>query len=188
MIVATGSLPAENGFQRGLPQLERLPGIERGNVCAVEDVMGRSARPGRRVIVLDDLGHWHGAGTAWHLAEAGHEVTVVTRHPTIGAELARTAADVPLRMRLRRLGVVERGDSAISEWHGDAAEVMDLLDGETTRIEADTLVTATINEAQDWLAADLAGSGAAVHTIGDCVAPRLAVMAIYEGRELAQRL
>ena len=150
--------------------------------------MGRSAQPGQRVIVLDDLGHWHGAGTAWHLAEAGHAVTVVTRHPTIGAELARTAADGPLRARLRRLGVAEVSDSAITEWHGDAADVTHLLDGTTRRIEADSLVTATINEAQTWLADDLGAAATAVHTIGDCVAPRLAVMAIHEGRELAQRL
>lgn len=188
VVVATGSLPDENAFQRGLPQLEQLPGIERGNVCAVEDIMGRSARPGRRVIVLDDLGHWHGAGTAWHLAEAGHAVTVVTRHATIGVELARTAADLPLRMRLRQLGVVERGDSAIREWHGDAADVVNLLDETTARIEADTLVTATVNRAQDWLADDLAAGNTPVHAIGDSVAPRLVVMAIYEGRELGQRL
>ena len=31
--------------------------------------MGRAARLGYRVLVLDDLGHWHGLGTAWHLAE-----------------------------------------------------------------------------------------------------------------------
>jgi len=189
VVLATGSLPSETGFQRALPQLERLPGIERGNVVSVEDVMGRSARPGQRVIVLDDIGHWHGAGTAWHLAEAGHTVTVVTRHPTIGAELVRTAADGPLRTRLRRLGVTEIGDAAIREWHGDAAEVVDLLGGTVRRIEADTLVTATPNEAQDWLAADLADSGGLeLHAIGDCVAPRLGVMAIYEGRELGQRL
>lgn len=188
VVVATGSLPAETGFQRALPQLDRLPGIERGNVCSVEDVMGRAVRPGERVIVLDDIGHWHGAGTAWHLAEAGHEVTVVTRHPTIGAELARTAADAPLRSRLKRLGVREMGDSAIGEWHGNAADVVNLLDGSTRRIEADMLVTATPNESQRWLADELADSGLEIHAVGDCVAPRLAVMAIHEGRELAQRL
>jgi 2,4-dienoyl-CoA reductase-like NADH-dependent reductase (Old Yellow Enzyme family)/thioredoxin reductase len=188
VIAACGSLPAEDGFQRALPHVERLPGIELGQVVPVEDVLGGSARPGRRVLVLDDLGHWHGAGTAWHLAEAGHEVTVVTRHPTLGAELSRTAADGPLRARLRRLGVTEVGDSAVTAWHGDGADVADLLDGSTRRIAADTLVTATINTAQDWLRRDLADQGFAVHTIGDCVAPRLAVMAIYEGRELAQRL
>ena len=188
VIVATGSLPADNGFQRALPQVERLPGIDRGNVASVEDVMGRTARPGERVVVLDDLGHWHGAGTAWHLAEAGHAVTVVTRHPTLGAELARTAADGPLRARLRRLGVTEMGDSAVTEWLGDGAEVLNLLDDTTTRVAADTLVTATVNESQTWLLDDLAGHDAEVHAIGDCVAPRLAVMAIYEARELAARL
>ena len=188
VVCATGSQPADNAFQRALPHVDRLPGCEHGSVVPVEDVMGRSAHPGQRVIVLDDLGHWHGAGTAWHLAEAGHEVTVVTRHPTIGVELARTAADGPLRARLKRLGVREIGDSAITAWHGDAADVINLLDGETARIEADTLVTATITEAQTELAAELAGSGMPVHTIGDCVAPRLVVMAILEGRELAQRL
>jgi NADPH-dependent 2,4-dienoyl-CoA reductase/sulfur reductase-like enzyme len=188
VVLATGSLPAETGFQRALPQLEHLPGLERGNVCAVEDIMDRSVRPGRRVIVLDDIGHWHGAGTAWHLAEAGHAVTVVTRHPAIAAELVRTAADMPLRMRLRQLGVVEVGDSAVGEWRGDCADVINLLDGSITRIEADTLVTATTNEPQRWLADELAGTELEIHTIGDCVAPRLAVMAIHEGRELAQRL
>lgn len=188
VIVAIGSLPGEDGFQRALPQLERLPGIERGQVYTVDDVMGRSARPGRRVLVLDDLGHWHAAGTAWHLAEAGHEVTVVTRHPTIGSELARTAVDVPLRARLKHLGVVEIGDSAITEWHGDAADVVNLLDGDRKRLDADTLVTATIGEAQTWLSDELAGRGMELHAIGDCVAPRLVVMAIYEGRKLGMAL
>ncbi len=187
-ILATGSLPAENGFQRALPQVERLPGIDRAGVASVEDVMGGSVQPGQRVVVLDDLGHWHGAGTAWHLAEAGHDVTVVTRHPTLGAELARTAADAPLRTRLRRLGVTEMGDSAITEWHGDGADVIDLLDGTTRRLDADTLVMATVNAPQTGLADELAGHDLEVHAIGDCVAPRLAVMAIYDGRELAQRL
>jgi len=84
--------------------------------------------------------------------------------------------------------VTETGDSAIREWHGDAADVVNLLDHTVTRIEADTLVTATANESQRWLADKLAEAGATVHRVGDCVAPRLAVMAIHEGRELAQRL
>ena len=38
----------------------------------------RAARPGPRVLVLDEGGNWRGCGTAWHLAEAGHAVTLVT--------------------------------------------------------------------------------------------------------------
>lgn len=84
--------------------------------------------------------------------------------------------------------MVEIGDSAITEWHGDAAEVVNLLDGNTRRLEADTLVTATIGEAQTRLSDDLAGAGVELHAVGDCVAPRLAVMAIYEGRRLGMIL
>ncbi len=188
VVSATGALSAETAFQRALPQFDALPGLANGNVASVEDVMGRAARPGKRVIVLDDIGHWHGAGTAWHLAEHGHDVTVVTRFPMMAWELQRTAADWPLRKRLKTLGVREIGDAAIRHWHGDAAEVVDLRDGEITRIEADTLVVAAVPEAQTWLAEGLAGTGVEVRSVGDCVAPRLAVMAIYEGRKLAMSL
>ncbi len=109
MVLATGSLPAETGFQRDLAQFETLPGIERGKVWSVEDVMSRAAQLGERVLLLDDLGHWHGCGTAWHLAE-------------------------------------------------------------TTLID------------------ELAGSGLEVHAIGDCVAPRRANNATYEGRKLGLKL
>ena len=188
VVLATGSLPAETGVQRSLPQLETLPGIEKGQVFSVEDVIGRAARPGKRVLLLDDIGHWHGAGTAWQLAEKGHEVTIVTRFPMVAWELIRTATDWPLRKRLKELGVESVTDAAITEWHGDAADILDLRDGATRRIEADALVLATTNVSQTWLAEALADSGTEIHSIGDGVAPRLAVMAIYEGRELGMRL
>lgn len=188
VVLATGSLPNERGFQRALPACDELPGLDRGNACSVDDVMGRAVQPGQRVLVLDDLGHWHAPGTAWHLAEQGHEVTIITRFPTIATELARTATDAPLRARLKQLGVVEIGDAAMTEWHGDGATVTDLRDGDARHLAADTLVMATIGESQRWLADEIAGPGLEVHAIGDCVAPRLAVMAIHEGRELGLRI
>lgn len=194
VILATGSLPDERGFQRGLPHVERIPGIERGNVWSVEDVMSRNARPGKRVVVLDDIGHWHAAGTAWHLAEQGHEVTIVTRHAMTGWELVRTATDWPLRQRLKQLGVETLSDAAVTEWRGDAVEIMDLRDTSRQVIEADALVLGCTNESQRWLGDALAGQEGGqkgdyeLHSIGDAVAPRLAVMAIYEGRKLALEL
>jgi len=188
VVVATGSLPAETGFQRALPHVERLPGVDRGNVWSVEDVMGRAARLGQSVIVLDDIGHWHGAGTALYLAESGHHVTIVTRSPMVGWELLRTATDWPLRQKLKKLGVPVVTDAAITAWTERGADVVDLRDGSTQRIDADTLVLATVNEPVSGLAEALTGSDLEVHAIGDCVAPRLAVMAIYEGRDLGQRL
>ncbi len=188
VVVATGSLPAGTGFQRFHAEQETLPGIERGNVWPVEDVMGRACRPGGRVVVLDDGGNWRGAGTAWHLAEQGHAVTLVTPHATVAHELARSAADFPLRRNLKRLDARFITDSVVKAWLGDAALVVSLLDGTEQRIECDALILATPNVAQTTLADELEESGVPVHRVGDCVAPRWAVHAIYEGRKLGRSL
>ncbi len=188
IVLATGSLPTGTGFQKALPLLDPLPGIGRGKVFSVEEVMGRAARLGKRVLLLDDTGHWRGCGTAWHLAEQGHEVILVTPAPMAGAELVRTSADWALRQRLAKLGVETLTDSAVTEWHGDGATVVNLLDNATRRIDCDALVLAGINAAETTLIDALADSGLEVHSIGDCVAPRRANNATYEGRKLGLKL
>ncbi|HXQ41106.1 MAG TPA: FAD-dependent oxidoreductase, partial [Candidatus Udaeobacter sp.] len=105
VVIATGSSPAGDGFQRGQPNIATLPGVERDNVFAVEDVMRREAKLGKRLLLLDDVGNWRGGGTAWHLAEKGHEVTILTPDALVGREIVRTGADIPLRMRLAKLAV-----------------------------------------------------------------------------------
>ena len=192
VVLATGSLPGTDGFQRWLPETESMPGIERGNVYTAEDVMSRACRPGRRVVVLDEAANYRGVGTAWHLAEQGHDVTIVTPAASVAKDVERTSSDAQIRSRLRRLGVAFRVESAISEWHGDGATVRDLLDGSEERVEADTLVLACTNLANTMLEEDLNAEPedgtTQVITIGDCVAPRTAVMAIYEGRKIARQL
>ncbi|WP_372886869.1 FAD-dependent oxidoreductase [Shimia sp.] len=182
VVLATGSLPAETGFQKALPHVAELPGMAAGNVWSTEDVMGRAARLGERVILLDEGGHWKGIGTAWHLAEAGHRVTIVTPDAMIGRELQRSATDFPARQTLARLGVEFVTESAVSEWSGQGAEVMSLLTGESRQIAAQSLVLATGNRADPELAQELGALGLTVRLIGDANAPRLAAAAIYEGR------
>lgn len=96
VILATGSYSPDTGFQKALPSVETLPGIEKGNVFTIEAVMARQARPGKRVLLLDEGGGWRGCGTAWKLAEDGHLVTMLSPDPFIGKETAhhrrRTAA------------------------------------------------------------------------------------------------
>ena len=105
-----------------------------------------------------------------------------------GAGLVRTSADWALRQRLAALRVVTLADSAVSEWHGDGATVVNLLDNSTRRVDCDALVLATINVAETGLLDALAGSGLEVHGIGDCIAPRRANNAIFEGRRLGLTL
>jgi len=183
VIAATGSYSPETGFQKALPAVETLPGIEKGNVFTVEAVMARQARPGKHVLLLDEGGGWRGCGTAWKLAEEGHRVTILTPDPFVGKELQRTAADVPMRQAIRMLGVDWIVEASITEWHGNGATIVDHNTGELRFVEADTLVTATTNAPADWLMPGLAELGVATRQIGDCAAPRQAPYAFYEGRK-----
>jgi hypothetical protein len=153
-------------------------------VFAVEDVMGRAARLGQRVLLLDDSGNWRGAGTAWAMAEQGHHVTLLTPDSMVGREILRTGSEFPMRKRLRSVGVDFITDAAVGEWHGDGATILDLLTGTSKWMAFDTLVLATANVAENGLAHALEGSGLAFHAIGDGLSPRHAAAAIYEGRKL----
>ena len=148
---------------------------------SAEDVMRREARIGGSVIVYDEGGNMRGVGTAWHLAEAGKQVKIVTPDPYVGKELARTSADIPIRAKLAQLGASFLAEHAIAEWQGDVAIVRNLLTGEDRRIEASALVMATTNRVFDMLSENL--NDLDVRLIGDAAAPRQAPWAFYEGRK-----
>lgn len=188
VVLATGSQPSMSGWQRGLAHRDTMPGVDGANVWSVEDVMRRAARLGKRVLLLDDSGNWRGPGTAWHLAEKEHEVTLLTSDAYVGRDLARTAADFPMRSRLKKLGVTFITDSVILAWHGNAATIRDLSTGTEQRLPFDALVLATTNMADNGLQTDMQAAGMTHHAIGDCLAPRQAAAAIFEGRRLALSL
>lgn len=182
VIIATGSFANESGFQKALPHRATLEGIESGNVWSAADVMGKSARLGKRVVILDEGGHWKGVGTAWALAEAGHEVTIVTPDPVVAKELYRSGADVPARMTLAKLGVRFVTETALEAWTKDGASCLSLLTGEALFIPADSLVLATGNRSDQSLLVELTAKGITSHVIGDAMSPRKAPAAIREGR------
>ncbi len=182
-VFATGSYPADTGFQKAIPHMEKLPGIEIGGVYSAEDVMARRAQVGKSVLLLDEGGNWKGCGTAWKLAEEGHAVTLVTPDPLVGKELQRTAADYPLRKRLAELGVDFILESAITSWNREGAEVFNFLNGKKQFVQANSLVFATPNIAEDSLFNELHGSGLKIINIGDSAGPRQAPFVIYEGRK-----
>ncbi|NML77057.1 FAD-dependent oxidoreductase [Rhizobium sp. S-51] len=188
VVLATGSLPQDNGFQKAMPDRASLAGIEHGNVHSAESVMARQARLGSRVVVVDETGGWKGCGTAWKLAEQGHKVVLVTPDALVGKELQRTAADAPLRRTLSGLGVQFRTETSVESWQGKSATLRSHLTGAHDTIDADSLVFATTNVAANWLALELAALGIAFVEIGDGVAPRQAPYAFYEGRRAAMAI
>ena len=181
VVLATGSLPDEDATQRWLPQLGPLPGLENGQVYSAEDVMRREARLGDSVIVYDEGGNMRGVGTAWHLAESGKQVILVTPDPYVGKELSRTSADIPIRAKLAQLSVQMLTEHAILNWSGNGARLRNLLDGAEVDVPSSALVMATTNRAFDPLSEKLTDLD--VRLIGDAQAPRQAPWAFYEGRK-----
>lgn len=189
VIVATGSRPPVSGFQRALPMVDRMPGSERADAVSIQDVLAEAVPVGRRVIVVDDVGDWRGLGTALYLAERGHAVTIVTSAAVVGGGLYHSAADGPLRARFSAAGGIMRPATVVLSWDRDGATVRTAANGGSKeRIAADTLVIAETAVAETALADELRRRGVAFEAIGDCVAPRRASLAIYEGRELALRV
>ena len=185
ILLATGSYPPDTGFQKAIPHKEQLPGIEDGGFFSAEDVMARRARLGKRVLILDEGGNWKGCGTALKMAEEGYHVVLITPDPLVGKELQRTAADYPLRQKLAQLGVRFILESAITRWTPQGAEILSFLDGSTSFVEADSLVFATPNLAEDTLARELENSGLKFLNIGDSAGPRQAPFVISEARRVA---
>ena len=177
VIVATGSQPG-TGYQRFLPTQDELPGVDRADCGSIEDVLSHQIRPGHRIVLVDDLGDWRGTGTAWFLAERGHDVTLISSWPMVGYWIQRTAGDWELRGRLAQLGVTWQTDAVVTAWDDAGAHVRSCLDGAERVISADTLVLATNNVSER----SLADGDPEARVVGDALAPRLAVHAIYEGR------
>ena len=188
VVLATGSLPDGFARQRWLPEHEQLPGLENDHVYACEEVLREQAELGKSVIVLDEGGNWRGTGTAWYLADKGHEVTIVTPDEFIGKELYRTTVDSRIRATLKKLGVSFMPESVIAHWHGDHATVRSLLDGSTQRIDASAIVTATTNTVFNDVELALAESDIKFHVIGDAAAPRQAPYAFHDGRKIGLAL
>ena len=190
LIIATGSMPKTSGEQKFLPDMAILPGVEQANVGAIEDVMANRLSVGDKVVIIDELGDWRGCGTAWHLAEKGHQVVLVSTDSMVGLGLKRSGSNFILRKNLANLGVCCITDSVVSAWNGDAATIHNMLTGQDDIVAADTLVLATVNEPVTELekSCKFLTTAIDIHCIGDCVAPRTAVMAIYEGRKLGLEL
>ncbi len=191
VIVATGASPARAGFQRAAPMIDRLVGIDDRHVVSIDDILdGRDlgSSISERVLLLDDLGDWQGIGTAMFLQEHGCDVTIATSAAAVAAGLFHSAADVPARQRFARAGGVMRPHTVVDAWHGDSATLRSTLTGLVASEPFDWLVIAETPRANDELGLELGRAGVAVHQIGDCVAPRRASLAFYEGRALALTL
>ncbi|WP_035715748.1 oxidoreductase [Bradyrhizobium genomosp. I (2014)] len=171
VIIATGAKPYE-------PMVE---GREEGHVVDAWSVISGGANLGSTVLIADWRCDWVGMGVAEKLALAGHKVHLAVNGPHAGFNLQIYLRDY-WAAKLDKLGVSVIPNARIYGVDGNTAYLVHAISGDAlVKEEVDTVVLATGHKPENHLEAELAGTNYRPRLVGDCLSPRTAEEAIYEG-------
>jgi mycofactocin system FadH/OYE family oxidoreductase 2 len=157
-------------------------------VYTVWDALLEPDRLGRRVAFIEADGNWQSVATAEHLADLGKQVTVITAGASYGARITIYSM-LAVRHRFREKKIRVMALRAARAMEGSALVLEDLSNGEPERLEGvDSIVAAAGGVAEDRLYRELRGRVSDLRMVGDCVAPRTALEAVYEGHTAGRAL
>ncbi|MDH1008569.1 FAD-dependent oxidoreductase [Pseudomonas nicosulfuronedens] len=170
VIVATGAKPY------------RPPYEEAGELQVVDawQVLRGEVQLGRSVLVTDWRADWIAPGIAERLVRDGHQVHLAVNGTHAGESLPLYVRD-HLAGELHRLGITITPYARLYGVDDSTVYLQHTASGEPMLVEnIDTLVLCQGHQPVDELADEIADL-AEVRRIGDCLAPRTAEEAIYEG-------
>ncbi len=168
VILATGSRPSPVRLPSGAVALTLTEAVD-------------PATPlGRRIAVYDETGDWGAFSLLEHLALGGHEVTALSPFAGLGwrTTIYSTTAT---RKRLRELRVRIVPLRRLVDFREGSLEVEDVSTGDMETLAIDTLVAIRPNMADNELERALSFDSDLPLGAGDCLAPRTAVEAVFEG-------
>ncbi|MCP1623491.1 FAD-dependent oxidoreductase [Pseudomonas nitroreducens] len=170
VIVATGAKPY------------RPPYEEAGELQVVDawQVLRGEVKLGRSVLVTDWRADWIAPGIAERLVRDGHQVHLAVNGTHAGESLPLYVRD-HMAGELHRLGITITPYARLYGVDDSTVYLQHTASGEPMLVEnIDTLVLCQGHQPVDELADEIADL-AEVRRIGDCLAPRTAEEAIYEG-------
>ncbi len=174
VILATGSLPA-------YPSVE---GIQGSNVVTFMEVLnGREPEKAETVVIG---GGPTGCEVALHLAEHGSPVTIVEMLPKLGMRLESMTRKIFLQ-KLKENGVKVITEAKLLRV-AENGVILEGKEGGETFIGAERVVIAAGNRPDNRLYEQIKALGYEIHQIGDCLEPRSAKAAIYEGAVLGRTI
>ena len=177
VIIATGAEPYWPAFEQG------------GELQVVDawQVLRDAVPLGRSVVVVDWRCDWIGPGIAERLVRAGHRVQLAVNGTHCGENLPLYVRD-QLAGELHRLGISIIPYARLYGCDDTTVYLQHTASGEPMLLEnIDTLVLCQGHQPVDTLGAQLQGL-VPFDRIGDCLAPRTAEEAIYEGLKVAWNL
>nr|HMQ57544.1 NADH:flavin oxidoreductase [Rhizobiaceae bacterium] len=182
VLVATGSSWRRDG--RGRTSFAPVPGLDQATLMTPDDILAGARPPHGPVVVHDDDGYVMAAAIAELLAREGHAVTYVASDARVSFWTVHTVEHARVHRRLSELGVAIVTNEAVTASGGGAARLTHVLTGSEREIACGTLVSVTSREPDEALYHALAaeaGALASLVRIGDCRAPGLIAMAVYDG-------
>ncbi|MGB5620071.1 MAG: FAD-dependent oxidoreductase, partial [Desulfobacterales bacterium] len=174
VILATGSRPI-------LPTIE---GIDEASVVTFDVVLDGDVQENKTTVIIG--GGSTGCEVAYHLSEMGSAVTIVELMPKIGGDIEA----VTKKLLVRKLK--ENNVRILTEHRllrvGKNSLVVAGPDGSENIIEAQRVVVAIGIRQDDTIHQQIKSLGYETHVIGDCLEPRTAKTAIYEGAKLGRSI
>ncbi|MEP9374257.1 FAD-dependent oxidoreductase [Mesorhizobium sp. KR1-2] len=175
IILATGALPYYPPMEAG------------GDLKVVDawDVLTGKANVGGSIVVADWRCDWIGIGMAVNFARNGSRVHLAV-NGTIPGETIPVYVRDQSNAELRKLGVNVIPYARLYGHDDSTVYLQDTVNDEPIVLdEVDALVLCTGHRSVSDLATALEGYPAQVHVIGDCLSPRTAEEAIYDGLRIA---
>ena len=150
---------------------------------------------GRRVCVYDTEGYQVAAALAEQLASEGLSVELVTPFDVVAPACDETLEGPLLRRRIHDAGVSARRNVTVTGVEQGRIAAEDEF-GEPLELEADAIVLVTQRVSDDALYLELtadeealrAEGVEAVYRVGDCVSPRHAADAVFDGHRLGREI
>ena len=166
VIIATGSNPIKTGIQ--MVTFREIPGWNRPNVVAVDEVLAEQRAVQGNVLVADSTTYVEGPCVSEWLAARGLNVTLVTPHPQLAPELGYFNQSVYYSKRLLELEVRVMTYSWVKSIEEHSALVYQIPTKTEQEIESDFVVLNTGRKQNNRLKQLITGLVKEVYEIGDC--------------------
>jgi NADPH-dependent 2,4-dienoyl-CoA reductase/sulfur reductase-like enzyme len=177
VIVATGATA----------RIPDLPGVDLPHVATTVDALLGRVTPGRRVVVVDEDGHYAAPTTADLLAGKGCQVTLISKYFMVGEDIDEGIRS-DIYSRLFAQGVVLQPLTAAKAIVPGGLRTRHTFSGAEATIEADTVVLSFGGKANDALFHELDGRVPELRLVGDAVSPRRIHDAMLDGTRAARAL
>jgi 2,4-dienoyl-CoA reductase-like NADH-dependent reductase (Old Yellow Enzyme family) len=178
VIVATGARPRAG----------EIEGVETGHVVNAWQVIRNEVNVGTSVLVADWRCDWIGMGIAEKLARSGCRVRLAVDGYMPGQRIHQYVRD-NWWGELQKLNVEIIPLVRLYGIDGETVYLQHATNGEPIVLEdVNTVVASLGHERVDALADELEDWAGEVHMIGDCLTPRTAEEAVYEGLKVAAEI